>query len=84
MIVEEWISHDMQTQRGVLRFMAHNDDRREAREGIMQGIVGLHRLVLRRVGFDEAVQSALVAAGKKQAGAADGDGSDWSDGDAYG
>lgn len=73
-----------QSQRGVLRFMAHNDDRREARDGILQGDVGLHRIELRRVGFDEAVQRALVTAGKKQVEGADSDGSYGSHWEAYG
>ena len=48
----------------------------------MQGDVGLHRIELRRVGFDEAVQDVLFSAGKRLVEAADGDGSEWSDGDA--
>lgn len=77
------ITDGVQSQRGVLRFMAHNDDRHEARDGILQGNVGLHRIKLLRVGFDGAVQDALVAAGKRQVGAADSDGSYGSDGEAY-
>jgi len=81
---EVWEDLPEKSQRGVLRFMAHNDDRREARDGILRGDVGLHRIELRRVSFDEAVQDALVAVGKRQVGAADSDGSYGSDGEAYG
>lgn len=62
-----WDELPEKSQRGVLRFMAHNDDRRDAQDGIRRGEVGLHRIELHRVGFDEAVQGVLVAAGKSQA-----------------
>jgi nucleolar pre-ribosomal-associated protein 1 len=55
-----------QTQRGVLRFIAHGDNRKEARDMITNGEVILRRVSLHRVAFDEAVQSTLLAAGLRQ------------------
>ncbi|GJE99427.1 hypothetical protein PsYK624_156890 [Phanerochaete sordida] len=80
---ESWDDLPEKSQRGVLRFMAHNDDRREARDGILRGDVGLHRIELRRTGFDDAVQDSLVAAGQRQVEVPDTDGSYESEGGPY-
>ena len=61
--------------------MAHGDDRKDARDMVTGGEVVLKRLRLHRTGFDDAVQSALVAAGLKSAGGRDNEGSPGSDED---
>ena len=74
---------DLQTQRGILRFMAHGDARTEAREMILRGDATVKTTQLRRVEFNEDVQSALVAAGARQLGDVDSDGSYRSDDETY-
>lgn len=64
--------------------MAHGNFKNEANEKILQGDVRLTRIELHRVAFDEPIQRVLVTAGVKQLTEVQSDGSNASDGEAYG